>query len=278
MIDNAAGLRQLILPAGAQPGTPRILLGPDIPAELVAWAASKGPGVLITFYAVEIFYLDATQYEFHAIGKFDTLTCYFEGTYDPVNTVYVTKRDVLSGGAGTGSVDVRIGSNTLNTFPINYTFAQMNVTVDNGTFTVGGGAVGTASRYFNSVSMTPGTTVGAVYGDMPGSPGVTITKAYGPAVTSLEVHVYGTFFASGAAAGIDVGVAAGVTGDVNVTGLRDANSALASHTPFAGVVALTGLAAGNHTITGRWRKNGGAGTAAVDARDVFSMSVREVSA
>lgn len=133
-------------------------------------------------------------------------------------------------------------------------------------------------KYFNTVAATNGQTISATYVDMPGSPGVTITKACAAGITNLEVHIYGTFYVLTAAAGLDIGVAAGTTGDVNVTGVRSANSALSSHTPYAGVVSLTGMGAGTHTITARWRRNTGTGALTVDAGDVLSMSVREVPA
>lgn len=268
-------IRSLTLPNNAGPNDSRIVIGPDIPAELVTWGLAH----TATFTAVEIFYVNGQRYKFNGIGTFSGVATYFEGTYDTTNTVYMVRRTLILGGAGFGTVRELVGSTSQNTFALDYQLLQTTMTVaSDSKVLVGTGTVATASKNINIFGMTAGTTVSAVYVDIPGSPAVTITKTYGSGVTNLEVHIYGTFFSSGAVAGLEVGVAAGVTGDVNVTALRDANGSLASHTPFGGVAVLTGLAVGNHTITARWRRSSAAGTLATDARDVFSMSVNEVTA
>lgn len=246
-------IRQLVVPNNVGPGFNRIEFGGTAPASLVTFYAGFG----LTLVGGSYYYLANGRYTYQALLSDGSMVFgAFDGT-----TVFEAYEILLPSGAPPTGVTV-FGKRSLSNLYV-------------GSTTI----VTAAAKYFNTMAATPGTTVSAVYVDMPGSPAVTITKAYDSGATYLEVHIYGTFFvAAGAAAGLAVGVAAGVTGDVSVTGLRSANSATNSHTPFGGVVAITGLAAGNHTITARWRKDGGAGTLVVDASDVFSMSVREVSA
>ena len=106
-----AVIRTLTLPAGAPPASPRIVIGPDIPPELVAWGATH----TVTFYAVELFYFDATTYFWRAVASFSGQTMISEGTYDTTNGVYVTSRTLITG-AGFPNVETRIGSSFLNTF------------------------------------------------------------------------------------------------------------------------------------------------------------------
>lgn len=56
-----AGLRNLVLPWGARPGTPRMVEGPDIPTELKNFSPDY------TWHAVKIWYFDATNYYFEAL-------------------------------------------------------------------------------------------------------------------------------------------------------------------------------------------------------------------
>lgn len=78
-----AVLRSLTLPAGAQPGSPAIILGPDVPADLQAYYTGRGFPVASAI----IYRLDASTYvyeaalapgatESHARGWSDTGTIY----------------------------------------------------------------------------------------------------------------------------------------------------------------------------------------------------------
>lgn len=164
----------LTLPPFAGPNDPRIFIGPDIPPELVLWGSTHAT----TFLAVEIYYYDATHYYFQGIGTFGGTTTYFEGTYDPLNTVYITNRIILSGGVGLGSVEQRIGSNSLNTFALAINYQQANLSIDSasqlsitGAFRIDTRSAGRGILFFSSNSLAT-AAIGAaetVVGSLPGS-------------------------------------------------------------------------------------------------------------
>lgn len=129
--------QSLILPPGAGPGDTKIVIGPDIPPELIIWGAAQAP--IVTFQALVIYYRDATTYTFEGIGTFSSLPCYFFGTYDSVNTVYIWQRLIYQGGGGPTSLEWRVGSDALNTFAAVYNFQQLTINFDlsvGGDFTV----------------------------------------------------------------------------------------------------------------------------------------------
>ena len=84
-----AGLRTLVLPWGASSSTPRIVLGPDIPATLAAIPFAD-------ISAAILFYFNATEYYFIATGTWSAVPTkiVLKGTYDAVNgiTVYELHR------------------------------------------------------------------------------------------------------------------------------------------------------------------------------------------
>lgn len=123
-----ATLRQLVLPAGAQPSQPRTVLGPDPTPEMVAWGLLNG----VVFANAVVYYYSATQYVWESIGTFGGQVAKFEGTYDPTNGIYVVSRTFLLGAAGYPNVAVRISSPVLNTFPLAWNFFQTDVLIDVG--------------------------------------------------------------------------------------------------------------------------------------------------
>jgi hypothetical protein len=106
---------------GAAPN-PRIAIGPAIPAELVAFGVANN----VTFSQVVLYYTNNTDYRWEATGTFVAVPCYFTGTYDTVNGVFIISR-VLNQGAG--SIDQSFGSLALNTF-------QLSVRLLNASFQV----------------------------------------------------------------------------------------------------------------------------------------------
>jgi hypothetical protein len=118
-----AGLRTLNLPWGASVNSPHIAIGPDIPTALATFSPN------LTLYAAAIYYYDATHYYFTGMGLFYAQQVYVEGTYDPTNGVYITRR-VLEPTAGT--LDQRIGSYLFDAFQQTYTFQQTNVRIGDG--------------------------------------------------------------------------------------------------------------------------------------------------
>lgn len=80
-----ATLRQLTLPAGAPPGTPRIVLGPDVPATLASFSAD------FTFSSAIIWYYNATDYYFEGVATWVPVATkvVIKGTYDITNGVII---------------------------------------------------------------------------------------------------------------------------------------------------------------------------------------------
>lgn len=103
-----ATLRQLVIPAGAGPGSPAIVIGPDIPPELVTWANLFG----ITLDAVIIYRRTSTSYVWEGVGSFGGNTTRFRGTYDLANGVILTQRTII-GGAGIVTETFGAGFNPL---------------------------------------------------------------------------------------------------------------------------------------------------------------------
>ncbi len=106
-----AGLRTLVLPWGAGPTVPRIILNPDIPPELIAFYAPFGE-VPISCFQEE---LDSTHYHYDVLlttpdpGRGGSTWAH--GTYDSVNVVEQSRDDV--GGVAFGArsdMGISVGS------------------------------------------------------------------------------------------------------------------------------------------------------------------------
>lgn len=82
--DWATDPTSLTVPPYAGPNQPRIFFGPDIPPELLAWAAGLG----YTIYAVEVWYYDATTYQWNALVNNGVgVTSKISGTYSTLGGV-----------------------------------------------------------------------------------------------------------------------------------------------------------------------------------------------
>lgn len=89
-----AGLRQLVLPWGAGPGTPRVVLGPDIPAELSAYY-NGGSYNFPVIFAI-IWYYDAVSYYYDVGLDSDGAGSLPHGTgWVVAGTVFEEKLDVI---------------------------------------------------------------------------------------------------------------------------------------------------------------------------------------
>jgi hypothetical protein len=117
-----------------------------------------------------------------------------------------------------------------------------------------------------------GTTTSAAYADMPGSPAVTITKAY--TNTRLKVDFHATCFST--AVTTVVRFAAGISGvgDGDIAQLFF--NPAATHLQVSGSAIFPVPVSGSVTVTGRWRRVAGAGTISTDANDWVSISVQEI--
>lgn len=148
-----------------------------------------------------------------------------------------------------------------------------------GVFTTG--PIVTNCECTNIFGMTANTTTSATFVTMPGTPTVRITKT--SPKSRLRVDLAGTFFSTGAVAGLAAGVNLDViSSDQPITAVSSTNSSLGSHTTYAGHIMLDpdsisgGLPARDYVITGIWRRSGGAGTLNVDSGDIWSCCVEEV--
>lgn len=80
-----AGLRTLILPWGSSSATPRIVIGPDVPATL------RAASVDFTWTAAVVKWFNSTDYSFEAIGTYNVPVIHVPitatGTYSPATGV-----------------------------------------------------------------------------------------------------------------------------------------------------------------------------------------------
>jgi len=129
--------------------------------------------------------------------------------------------------------------------------------------------------------LTVGTTTSATLTDMPGPPTLNFTKISD--LSGFRVDLAGTFFSSGADAGIEAGVSIGSLGSFPIAALTAANGSNGIRNDYTGFDIIRpanvsgGLfPAGPYVITGQWRRNNGAGTLNVGNDDVWNLCVTEV--
>jgi hypothetical protein len=114
------------------------------------------------------------------------------------------------------------------------------------------------------------------YANYPGSPAVTITKLGSAAQTDLMVDWRPTYFVDNTNTGVDFAVAIGGTDyrtHVVAANMPAANARLSS----SGRRRITGIAAGNRTITGRWARFDGVGQVQTTVNDYWTLVVEEVA-
>lgn len=111
-----AGLRTLVLPWGFTTGPRIVLSGDTVPVEL------KNASADFTWAAAIVEYLSTSDYRFQAVGTFvgsgGPLEVYAEGTYDGTHGVQFGF--ILQGISHAGDFDYLYGSDTYNTFGINW--------------------------------------------------------------------------------------------------------------------------------------------------------------
>ncbi len=124
-----ATLRQLVLPAGAPPGTPRIVLGPDVPATLAAFSPD------FVFSSAIVFYYNATDYYFESVAIWVPIgtQVVIKGTYDTTNGVIIYEFIRL------GFNELAFGSATYNTVTPFLAIRKMTLSIENTSpFTIDG--------------------------------------------------------------------------------------------------------------------------------------------
>jgi hypothetical protein len=124
---------------------------------------------------------------------------------------------------------------------------------------------------YTTQSLTAGTTTSATYVDMPGSPGLTITKLYDE--TSLRLTTHLSWFSTGSAASALFAATSG-SSQAFLARQATANGTLNNHTVVSGTAIVSGINRGLQTWTGAWAKVGG-GTLSVDTTDFYSLCVEE---
>lgn len=125
---------------------------------------------------------------------------------------------------------------------------------------------------YNNIAGT-GTTTSASFADMPGA----TTFAFAKRTTSSLVRVdFGTtFFVAGAQAGVEFGVRMNAI-DTAISRYLDTLTINVRLSAPAGQLYLTGIPAGDQTITLRWRRVRGTGTVSQNGDDWLSFAAMEV--
>jgi hypothetical protein len=123
------------------------------------------------------------------------------------------------------------------------------------------------------------TTTSDTYVNLAGTGAVTsvsFTKLV--STTRIRVALAGTFFTSAATTGAMFGVNIGGT-DYDVIRHSHNTAGTSIRLPFSGFAFVAaGVAAGNYTVQGRWRRTAGAGTLTRDNNDWLSIEAMEVQA
>lgn len=148
----------LTIPSTAATGQARIAIGNQIPAVLQSWGTTNN--VVFSAVVLEYFGFLGDAFKFNAVGQFQSAPCYFEGTWDSGNGVYILRRDAIT---GTGFINSFIGSQALNTFTLQYQFLQTVVQVlDNGNGNSGVQISGSLTQTVNTPGRVDAIFNGAV--------------------------------------------------------------------------------------------------------------------
>lgn len=124
---------------------------------------------------------------------------------------------------------------------------------------------------YTTQNATAGTTTSITYVDMPGSPGVTITKLYDE--TALRITTHLSWYSTGSSASALFAATSG-SSQVFLARQSTVNNTLGNHTVVSGTAAVTGISRGLQTWTGAWAQAGG-GTLTQDTSDFYSICVEE---
>jgi hypothetical protein len=123
---------------------------------------------------------------------------------------------------------------------------------------------------FNSLSSPTGTTASTTAATL-STPGTFIKWG---ALTDVRVQMFASNFVN--VANTEITYAVGLGGvDNDIFAIY--NNVISSHISGSGIRYLTGFAAGSYSVTVRWRRTVGTGTATRDADDYLSLDVREVT-
>jgi len=267
-----AVLRQLVLPAGSPLGTPRTVIGPDVPPELVAFYATESA----TVYGMILNQASGTDYTYDglAVGAGIANRVVGRVTAGVVNEVYRIIADVSVSVLqyGTRSPRPAVIFNNSGTQLILANSAAFRVDTP-ATATLYGDFLSARAGSWNAASAT-GTTTSASNVNLPGNPQVTLQKEGTAAQTRLQVGMAVGSFSTVGGTAVRFAVSATGVGDTDIRGFF--HNAANTHADSAGVAFIAGVGAGTITVTGRWRRISGTGTLSVNADDWVSIWVKEV--
>lgn len=190
-----------------------------------------------------------------------------DGTTDPSNTTILFDADTVITSAASMIGPLPTGTRVyVDMVPPAANFIVGLVTDELNPVLFGGSSVSSLS--------SGGTTTSATYVNMPGSPAVTLTKAY----LSSRLHVVFTSDVQSTLANTSVRFAVNITGvgdgDIAQLVINPANT----HLQVAGTAIFPANVEGTVVVTGRWRRVAGGGTLTIGTDDWVSISVLEVSA
>lgn len=266
-------LRSLTLPQDAGSGDSRIVIGPEIPAELSAYYASL-PGAF-TVVAAILFYDTAGAYRYIALLDPAQVVTGWQNLGDIIETfaeeagVYGSSpNDVMYGLDPQALVDVFYGAPTPN-IPTGACGVRH--------FISGGGATKLITTNKDSRVGTPAvltSTNSAAYVNAPALASFNFNKQYDSPDSELLVRMCGTFYTSVNTTGAEFAVLVnGVDTMISrVSAVLTANS----HTAHVGEREIAGLAAGTYSIQPRWRRSGAANNINMDASDDIMVTVEEI--
>jgi len=263
-------LRSLTIPYGAGANDPAIVIGRDVPAELAAFYAPD------TVVACEIYRENSTTYVYDAlVDPVVGLTFRATGAIEGVGFAIAESFRVQP--VALGSVRIIFSNrqditNTGGFIKFNPTDAAATEGAAND-ITIHGDHLSLKNADYPPQNPGAGTTTSGSYANLPGNPSATINKKY--ASTRLKVTAFVETFSTLANTSVDLGAAMGATGDVTIW--HHVHNPANVHDMYGGVRFVTGMGAGSHTITGRWRRPAGGGTVTMNADDYFCLAVEEVT-
>lgn len=264
-----ATLRSLVLPAGAGPGSPAIIIGPAIPADLQAYYGG-------TIVACIIYRFSATAYGYFAV----TAATVVQGS-SANGTVRELNRWITFG----GSAEAFVTYGVLNPVIFRIDSPSSGSVVSLGSaaagnklpFSVNGHLVSGARVDTFRVNAPAGNTNSTVFVDYPGPVDITLDKGLGGTLTDVLIEVKGTCFSTVAGDGVEFAVNNAGTDYQLSAALRFANTNFNAHAQFGGGTRVHNLAAGSQTFRLRWRTQNGR-DATVNNDDTLTFSAIEVSA
>lgn len=265
MKDDQIGQPSIILPYGAGPNDPAIVISTEITPELQAWVTFWIPDVSLD--AVIIYRHSATEYVWEGVGTYLTEPTRWRGTYDPTNGVIVTQRTVISAVNG---ISERFGSALNLGIPV-----EVRI-IGGTTFIIDQDVISGAHAEIYLQNAPAGSTTSGAIEAYPGPQQLFIVKKSG--ATKLDFEISGTCYGAVAPDGVEFFVqdVNSLIITVSSANIRPANSLFGSHTQFFGRTLIPSLPAGIYLFQLMWRSTN-AINITVDNNDSLAFKVEEVS-